>query len=235
MFSKTFALSIVVLVPMASSGQDAALPDVRPAQFVEGDKALVNRVRFPKTTGDVEINVVCRGHATAKGRLRNTLCSAVDDPEWDFVDAVSKRVNSARLVPAMVEGEPQEVDFQFTINFRRAGEEESIRVYYNNGHNTERLGVDYIGAQRYSPHIWPVPCQQWPEAEVVIEAATIDADGAAREVNVMSARTRMLESCRASLMRQLEAGRWIPAMKDGRPVDSVWMSPIVLNVQTVEF
>jgi hypothetical protein len=232
---KTFAISIVTMLPMVCGAQDADPVDFRHAKFVDGDRSLGNRVRFPATAGDVDINVVCRGHSTAKGRLRNTICSAADDPNRDFVNAVSKRINSARLLPAMVDGEPQEVDFQFTVNFRRTGEEETISVYYNNGHNAERLGLDYFGAQRYSPHVWPAQCRQWPEAEVFIEAATIDASGSPRKVNAMGTRTRILESCRGALMRQLEAGRWIPAMKDGQFVGAVWMSPIVLNVQDVEF
>ena len=218
-----------------AGAQSAPDHEFRHAMFIRDDKALDERVRFPKSTGDIDVDVVCRGHATAKGRLQDTLCSAQDDPDRSFVNAVSRRVRSARLSPAMVDGEPRDVDFQFTVNFRRAGDAEAISVYQNNGHNTARLGDDYLGAQRYSPHVWPGACRHWRDTEVVIEAATIDAGGAAREVNAMSTRTRMFEACRAALMRQLEDGRWIPAMKDGRFVDSVWMSPIMLNVEEVEF
>ena len=232
-------IAIVVYVfgwlPVPGAAQDAPPIEFRHAMLVEGERSLDQRVRFPATRDDIDIDVVCRGHATAKGRLQNILCSAANDPEQDFINAVSRRVGSARVVPALVDGVPQDVDFQFTVNFRREGEEETIRVYHNNGHNTDRLGDDYIGAQRYSPHVWPGACTHWRDTEVVIEAATVDATGSPREVNAMSTRTRMFEACRAALMRQLQAGRWIPAMKDGAFVDSVWMSPIMLNMREVEF
>ena len=123
----------------------------------------------------------------------------------------------------------------FFSRFRRAGEEETISVLYHNGHNVERLGSDYISAQRYSPHIWPVPCKSWGDTDVLVEAATIDANGAPTEFNAMSTRSRMREGCGAALKRQLEAGRWIPAMKDGRYVESVWVSLIMLNTVEVIF
>lgn len=221
----------------AAFAQQTGVPQFHPATFVDGDRSLVNRIKFPKTEGDVTVNVTCRGHATSSGRMRDVHCSSNEDPDREFAGAVRRRLNSSRVEPATVNGEPQEVDFQFTIVFERAGQEESITAYLNNGHNAERLGRDYISPQRYSPHVWPGPCLPWRDNEVIIEIATIETNGAPREVNAVTTRSRMVETCGSALIRQLETGRWIPAMKDGEFVDAVWMSPIVmnLNLNEVEF
>lgn len=231
-------LAVVIALTGAniSAAQDGE-PAFTPARFVEGDRSLVNRIKFPKSDGDITVDVVCRGHATSSGRIRDVRCSSNENQDRDFAGAVRRRLNSSRVVPATVDGEPQDVDFQFTIVFERVGQEESISAYLNNGHNVDRLGRDYIGPQRYSPHVWPGACLSWRDNEVIIEIATIETDGRPREVDAVTTRSRMVETCGAALIRQLEDGRWIPAMKDGEFVDAIWMSPIVLNlnINEVEF
>ena len=236
MLRRGFAIVTALAGAAIANAQDGGT-DFTPARFVEGDRSLVNRIKFPKTDGDALVEVVCRGHATARGRMRDVRCSSTEGPERDFAGAVRKRLNSSRVEPATVNGEPQEVDFQFTIVFERVGQEESITAYLNNGHNVERLGRDYISPQRYSPHVWPSSCLSWRDNEVIIEIATVETSGRPSEVRAVTTRSRMVESCGASLTRQLEEGRWIPAMKDGEFVDAVWMSPIVLslNLNEVEF
>lgn len=197
------------------------------ANFVSGDRSMLSLVDFPDVDGDIAVNVTCIGLATAKGRLREALCSAPNDPDLEFTMAVSRRFNSSRLVPATVDGKSEQVDFQFIVAFKKEGDNESIEVYPNNAKNTDRLGLEYFSAQRYSPYVWPSRCDTWGRQPLIMEVAIVDATGRARDVNIISAEDEVKEICRAGLINQLQNGRWIPASYNGEYVESVWINPIV--------
>ena len=214
-----------------AADDDGGIPTFTHAKFVEGDRSLMNLIEFPDIDFDVEITLMCNGHASAKGRLKLGKCSSPGDPDLLFTMSVSRVFNSLRMVPATVNGRAEEVDFQFVVIFEKAGEAESIDIYPNNQKNVDRLGLDYISAQRYSPHDLPGRCAGWRQDDLLIEAAIVEENGRPRDVNVMSASVGIPNSCRKGIISQLEDARWIPAMYQGQYVESVWINPIVLKVQ----
>jgi len=228
-------LSLIALVTIAgavfAADDDGAIPDFTHAKFVEGDRSLKSLIEFPDIDFDVEITLMCNGTASAKGRLQNGKCSSPGDPDLLFTMSVSRVFNTLRVVPATVNGREEEVDFQFVVIFKKAGEAESIEIYPNNQKNVDRLGLDYISAQRYSPHPLPNRCAGWQKDDLLVEAAIVDVNGRPRDVNVMSASVGIPRSCRKGIISQLEDARWIPAIYQGQYVESVWINPIVLKVQ----
>jgi hypothetical protein len=146
--------------------------------------------------------------------------------------AVSRRFGAARLNPARVNGKAEEVDFQFTVMFRKAGGEESVSVYLHNMKNVDRLGLDYIGAQRYSIHPWPDECGSKTANDLVIEIAVVDMTGHAKETDVVAAKFPMTPMCKAGFDRFLDKATWIPAMYDGNFVDAVWAQPRAATLGT---
>ena len=220
--------------PVSALGQDDAPPQLSHAVFADGERSLENVLEFPDSDGDIEVVVSCSAHATAKGRLKNVRCSSANDPGLKFSNSVTRRSRSARLRPAMVDGEAREVDFQFSVRFRKQRGEETIEPRLNNGNNTERLGDDYIGAQRYSRHAWPSVCNdlaflQQGGQKVIVEVAIIDRDGGARDADVISEIWRVPGPCQTALKEQIATGRWIPASLDGHFVEAIWVSPITIN------
>ena len=197
------------------------------ARFVDGKRSMQNLIDFPDIDFDVEITVSCTGHATAKGRLRDARCSAPNDPDLKFTMAVSRRFNSTRLTPATVNGKKEEVDFQFVVIFRKEGEIESHNIYLHNMKNADRLGLDYIGAQRYSIHPWPRRCGDSPLPDLIMEVAVVDEHGTPREFEILSANFALSATCREGFSTHLENGRWIPALYDGQFTESVWANPRV--------
>lgn len=200
-----------------------------PAGFVDGPRSIGNLVDFPKVDGDVRVVVICDGHATIKGRLKDAKCSAADDPELEFTMAVSRRFNSSRLTPAIVNGKAEDVDFQFAVIFTRQGDQQTVVVYPNNQRNVDRLGPGYTSAQRYSPHPFPARCNYGKRFEVLLELAIVNAAGRPRDVDVQSSVAEIAIECRSAILTQLRDARWIPAMQDGAPVESIWASPIILS------
>jgi len=199
------------------------------ADFVEGERSMANLVEFPDVDGDIEVIVTCTGIASAKGRLQEAKCSAPNDPDLDFTMAVSRRFNAARLIPATVDGNSEEVDFQFAVHFRQEDDRQTVNVYPNNSKNVDRLGLDYLSAQRFSPYVWPNRCGSWRREELILEVAIIDATGSPRNIDLVTTGSSLRPNCKAALENQLKNGRWIPASYKGQFVDSIWVNPIILN------
>jgi len=235
LFKKLSILGAILVIATTLGdvlAQDSAMPAFTHAAFVDGDRSMLNLVEFPDIDFDVEIEVTCSGRATAKGRLRGAKCSSPEDPNLKFTMAVSRRFNASRMIPATVNGQSEEVDFQFVVSFRKAGETETIEIHPNNRKNTDRLGNDYVSAQRYSPYTWPTRCKRMREDDLIVEVAIIDSSGLPREVNVMASMAEIPATCKTGLINQLKDGRWIPASYNGQYVESVWVNAIVLNSVT---
>ena len=228
-----FSCFCAIALFTASAAQDRATARWSHAAFIEGDRSIENRIKFPRHDSDIEITVSCSGHATAKGRLRNIRCSAADDPDLKFSNAVKRRASSARLMPATVDGKAEQVDFQFSVTFEKQGDVERIRHNLNNGNNVDRLGTDYSSAQRYSPHAFPSVCNDRAfvnqgAAKLLIEVAIIDINGNPRDVQVISSNWRIPGPCESALVEQIKSGAWIPARHNGEFVESIWASPIIV-------
>ena len=231
-WSLFFSVSTCLLVSALAYSQETTLNALTPAQFVEGKRSMKNLVKFPRMKTDIDIQVMCMGEATSKGRLKESRCSAPDDPDLKFTMAVERKVKSARLTPAIVDGIPQDVDFQFLVHFKKENELESIEVYPNNGKNIDRLGVDYISAQRYSEYVWPSRCKQalgHMTNDVIMQVAVVNRSGLATDSQILSAGGGLTPSCQAGLESQLANSRWIPAKRNGQTIDSVWVFPIVIT------
>lgn len=224
----TIAIFVMLAVSAAHGQVNDAGTSYSHARFVSGKRALENLVDFPDVEIDGALTVTCSGRASAKGRLKDARCSSPQDPNLDFTLAVSRRFNATRLDPATVNGHTEEVDFQFTVIFERDEELEKITVYPNNQKNVDRLGLTYVSAQRYSPHQFPNRCRGWRQDDLILEVAIVEATGNPRDVDVMST-VGIPSRCRDAFLTQLKNGRWIPAMLDGKYVESVWVSPIVLS------
>ena len=225
------AFCSLALACNASLGADSALQFTH-ANFVSGEKSMQNLVEFPEVDGDVDVTVTCTAHATAKGRLRDARCSSPTDPGLKFTMAVSRRFRSARLTPAFVNGKAEEVDFQFSVIFQRTGESETISVYPHNMKNVDRLGLDYIGAQRYSVHPWPGRCVDFTRDDLIMEVAIVNEMGVARDFDVLAANFGMSVACRDGFADHLKNGKWIPALYEGKYVESIWANPRIRSNST---
>ena len=215
----------LLLVPGHAYLTAQEAPRFTHAMFVEGKRSMQNLIEFPDIEQDIEVRVTCTGHATAKGRLRDARCSAPNDPELTFTMAVSRRFNSTRVIPATVNGKKEEVDFQFVVIFRKEGEIKSHEIYLHNLKNVDRLGLDYIGAQRYSIHPWPVRCGDFTLNDLLMEVAVVNEKGTVGDFDILSANFGLSEICREGFSTHLKSGRWIPALVDGKFVESVWANP----------
>ena len=204
---------------------DDAVPSFAPANFVEGERSLKNLIRFPKVQGDLSVVVNCTSIGSAKGRIREAKCSATGDPSQKFAIAVSRRTRSARITPAIVDGKNEQVDFQFSVVFKRTGETETIDVYTNNRKNLDRFGPDYVSAQRYSPYELPDVCKARRASFLILEIAVVTKEGRVKESDLHVDSIGIAKICETSLREITRNSRFVPAFHDGLPVESVWVNP----------
>lgn len=217
------AISLIVIGISASNPVSAA--SFTPATFVEGKRSLKTLLKFPRIDGDVSVTVTCTSIGAANGRIREAKCSAANDPSQKFAIAVNRRVKSARINPATVDGRAEKVDFQFTVIFSRTGDTESIDVYVNNQKNVDRFGPDYISAQRYSPYELPDACKERRAAFLILEIAVVTAEGTVKESDLHVDEVGIPHTCEVQLREITKSSRFIPAYYEGEPVESVWVNP----------
>lgn len=217
------AISCALVIICASS--PAFAETFTPATFEEGKRSLKNLLKFPRVDGDVSVTVTCTSIGAANGRIREAKCSAANDPSQKFAISVNRRVKSARIIPATVDGRDEKVDFQFAVVFSRTGDTESINVYVNNQKNLERFGPDYISAQRYSPYELPDACKERRAAFLILEIAVVSADGVVTESDLRVDEVGIPNTCEVQLREITKSSRFIPAFHEGKPVESVWVNP----------
>ena len=219
-----FSSIALVLIALHASGP-AFAETYTPATFEEGKRSLRSKLKFPKVDGDVSVTVTCTSIGAANGRIREAKCSAANDPTQKFAIAVNRRVKSARIIPATVDGREEKVDFQFAVVFTRTGETESINVYVNNQKNVDRFGPDYISAQRYSPYELPDACKERRAAFLILEVAVVSAEGVVTESDLQVDEVGIPNTCEVQLREITKSSRFIPAHHEGKPVESVWVNP----------
>ena len=56
-------------------------------------------------------------------------------------------IDDARAVPATLNGENKAVWIQYSVDFKKIGEQSSIKVHPNWGFNRAAYGMDYISPQ----------------------------------------------------------------------------------------
>lgn len=202
-----------------------------PVRFLAGDESFAEMIQFPARSGDVNVTVICTSHGTRGGQVTAARCSSPDDPDGVFSLAAVDAAGDAEIESALVDGRKQDVDFQFSVVFSRTRDAERITVLTNNQRNTERLGLDYVSAQRYSRHLKPKMCHGRGDAPefAILEMAVVGTDGNAKQSRVYAGDVDLGDSCIAALQRQLADSRWIPAIDDGVAVESTWVNSWIMT------
>ncbi len=187
------------------------------------ERSLKSHIEFPDVAGDVDTMIRCHATISRKGKIHKNLCFYTDRSRdrsvRRFRNAIGKAVRRARLQPALMNGEAvRVVDFKYTVVFRRKDGNESITVYPSHLREKTTLGLNYSAAQRY--HSWDLwhGCQS--RGVRLWIALPVDERGFPGPGRVLSSEDPT--GCGQKFLRNLRASRFIPAMKDGSPVASVY-------------
>jgi hypothetical protein len=194
-----------------------------PAHFTDDPKSLQNRIRFPSNRPDEIVDVFCEARLSSRGAFRNTFCKATKPGLYGYELASAMAARTARIAPAILDGEPREIWFQYRVEFEKKAGRESIRAYANQARQITTYGPDYTSPQRLLPldtgPTYRAVCQ--PGLQVWAHA-TISVTGEAEAVSVKPG-SRVSGSCRRLVTDDILKSRYIPAHADGVPVRALYM------------
>ena len=195
-------------------------PTFTPAHFAEGENTIESLVKFPRGSKDVDVKIKCDSVVTNDAKLERVVCYAPDRHKRSYKDAIYKIVEDVELVPATVNGTPETVVMQYTVHFVRKDGEQSISVYSNHGFDSKKYGNEYSGVQRYDWGRWSSKgCRRHYRRFIVTTEALVGSDGRLQEYKLIKG-NHVLGACEEDLENHIKTGSYIPAMKDGAPVQA---------------
>ena len=207
----------LLLLTTLAGAPCAEEPASRPARFGDAAWRFIERLSLPADLDLETAAVRCAGSLRDNGRFDAVLCyEPGEDPEREAVlgAAVTRTMRRLRLEPARLEGRRVPVSFRFTVALRRTAEGDRVTLFPHHGLSLEALGAVYAGAQRVL-EADPPRCLARPGAPAVALTARVDATGRPHDVA-----TDPDDDCGREVAAAVRASRFLPARKDGRPVDA---------------
>ena len=213
-----------VLCGLAAYAQD----EPTPARFGDGEKSLGQLIRFPELRGDTTVAISCIGILTGRGKLDQNQCYRQNPGDETFIAEILRASKKARLIPATSGGRPVDVVFQYRVQFKKEGEEQSLLFAANSGYeeNVLAYGANHIGAQRVmAKETWQKSCPRQAKF-VVLARANVDYDGTPGAVTIEHGTgIAITDACREALEQNMLDSRFIPAFADGESVPSTFIEP----------
>jgi len=189
------------------------------ARFVDGDRSLENLIEFPDIEGDFLEVVHCVAWVVSYGRVRSNTCFASAFRDQRFGEAIESAISSARVTPAIVDGNPRSVQFYYRVVFLQKGGSTDIGVYPNWGHDVDMLGPYYEAPQRYNELFFPSACGAHGRNVGVIATMVVGADGTLDgDVVVRAFGPKSVKKCVKSVKRILGRAKYVPGRHNGMPV-----------------
>lgn len=213
------ALLALLLVRDPASAQDL---NVSPATL-DPAQSLEQYIQFPKGDEDIFVTIPCTANISERGQMRGNQCYFANDRAKPYSFEIFKASTKARMIPATENGKPVSVGLQYSVSFLRKDGVASTKVALNYGQNTAIHGPDYIDAQVIA-FAWDSKGQVCLESDVLWPKVVITAQGQVLDPQLVAPKAS--PTCVSYLKDMLTRARFIPAFKDGRPVDSTLSVPL---------
>jgi TonB family protein len=220
------------------SGRATELPMFRPALIGQGPSALINRIDeqdlIRKGQKDALVMFLCAvrkdGEVQWSATYRGT-------PDSDFLkQELQKRISPAsnpRFIPAVHDHQPVDAIYYGTVTFRVVNGKPRLRIFSNQEAGELEKEHDFIGPQPFFGdgsgftgfHYPPMESGRLQVDGMVELKMKIDATGNLQEINVVSEKPPLLGFGDAAL-KDLKDAKFIPAFRDGKPVECEVTLPI---------
>lgn len=208
-----FAFFFLATTSLAGSGTGAADDKLVPAKLGTGEQSLQQLIQFPSWRGDATISILCGARLAADGEFVDTYCWGFDNRKFYYIREIQKAADDARATPATLNGKNKAVWLQYSVDFRKVGDDRSVKVYPNWGFNRETHGTDYISPQLYDAPKRSMRCRKDMSFTVSMH---IDEAGAIHDPEIVSGKAN--DRCREKFSEFVKQAKYIPASLDGKPV-----------------
>ncbi len=190
-----------------------------PARFLQSDKSIVNFIRFPKVSGDIDITVFCMGMISKLGNVKRNECFTKEDSKTnsEFVDSAIRASRAGRVKSAEVNGKRIFAHFNYRFRYTRRDGQEKIFAYPNHGHDSKRYGDEYTQAQQITDgHQGRSPCNSLRSMAIGL---VINKQGRVEDLNHISSQGAS-KKCKEYQLKNLAKDYYIPATFNGTAVSS---------------
>jgi TonB family protein len=216
------------------------LPEVRPALIGTAPNSLTNTIDtaelIKKGQKEAAVMFSClvapTGQVVTSGAYRGTRGSELLEQE------LLKRLATARFIPAIHNHQPVLAVFYGTVKFAVVNGKPRLRIFANQQLNEVDKETDFIDPQPYVGQDSKFTGLHYPETGstvavtgVVDLALSVDAKGNLTDLQVLSEQPPLLGFGDAALS-DFSGAKFIPAFRNGQPVESTVKIPVYYKPST---
>jgi hypothetical protein len=229
-------LWITSLLLGAAFTAESAIPEprFRPAVLGSGPESLVNQIDvqdlFKKGQNDGAIMFCCRVATTGKV-VRYTTYLPVPGSVL-LEEEVRKRLENARLAPAIYEHKPVEVLFYGTVFFSIVDGKPKLHIFANQEAAELKAANDFISPQPVIGADSKFTGLHYPRERMTVFvkglvrlALKVDVEGNLQDLQAVSEEPPLVGLAQAALT-DFTGAKFIPAFRDGDPVESSILLPV---------
>ena len=209
-------------------------PRFRPAVLGSGPDSLVNQIDtqdlFKKGQKDGAIMFCCRVATTGDVVSYTTYLPL---PDSDLLEAeVRKCLDKARLTPAIYEHKPVEVLFYGTVFFSVVDGKPKLHIFANQEAAELKAANDFVGPQPVIGADSKFTGLHYPRERMTVFVKglarlelKVDAAGNLQDLRAVSEEPPLVGLAQAALT-DFTGAKFIPAFRDGDPVESSILLPV---------
>jgi hypothetical protein len=209
-------------------------PRFRPAVLGSGPDSLVNQIDtqdlFKKGQKDGAIMFCCRVTTTGNVVWYKTYLPV---PGSDLLEEeVRKRLDNARLAPAIYEHKPVEVLFYGTVFFSIVDGKPKLHIFANQEAAELKAASDFISPQPVIGADSKFTGLHYPREKMTVFvkglvrlALNVDVEGNLQDLRVVSEEPPLVGLAQAA-WTDFTGAKFIPAFRDGDPVESSVLLPV---------
>jgi hypothetical protein len=220
--------------PTPSATAAARLPQYRPALLGTGPLSVINRIDtrelIRKGQHDATLMFCCS--VTKTGEIANTWIYRATPGSTDLEQEVFRCLDTAVFVPAIYNHQLVHVLFYGAVSFKIVNGTPRLRIFANQETEELKKESDFVGPQPFVGHDSKFEGLHYPN-DVLTEslsglvelALKIDADGNRKELRLVSEYPPLAGFARAAV-EDFRVARFIPAFRDGKPVECSITLPV---------
>jgi hypothetical protein len=222
------------VTPAQQATPTGELPLYRPALLGVGPNSVINRIDtqdlIRKGQKDGSVMFCCS--VGKDGEIANTWTYRGTPGSTSLEQELVKRLDQALFVPAIYNRQPVYVLFYGTVTFSIVNGKPRLRIFANQEAAELKKESDFIGPQPFVGHESKFEGLHYPDDVVgaqvsgLVELAMkIDADGNLKDLQVVSEEPPLVGFRRAAA-EDFRVARFIPAFRDGKPVECSITLPV---------
>ncbi len=210
------------LITLTSTAQSVA-EDFLPAEFGKAKNEFETAIKIEDLIISEEIIIKCASRVRQRGQLIVISCYRDEHTNalaLELENRIKEAARGLRISPAAVNGDRVQIWYNFTVVFTPTPDGNLIEVIGNHLFNEAVLGRDYIAAQRFDYPVFRKSGCTMPSSGIFV-VVSVDSVGRITDIGTTDDGTHA--DCADRSMRNILDGKFIPAHKDGMPVESVYV------------